>query len=60
MWRQWVDAIFVFAQSIEDEVGAAPTGDAPTTSEWKQRRQAMLQLHLSDQQFYCLVCCVLY
>ena len=29
---------FVFAQSIEvdyeDVVGAAPTGDAPTTSEW--------------------------
>ena len=26
----------------------------------EQRRQAMLQLHLSDQQFYCLLRCVLY
>ena len=26
----------------------------------EQRRQAMLQLHLSDQQFYCLPGCVLY
>ena len=26
----------------------------------EQRRQAMLQLHLSDQQFYCLQRCVLY
>ena len=25
-----------------------------------QRRQAMLQLHLSDQQFYCLLRCGLY
>ena len=29
----------------EDVVGAAPTGDAPTTSELS----VMLQLHLSDQ-----------
>ena len=26
----------------------------------EQRRQAMLQLHLGDQQFYCLLRCVLY
>ena len=26
----------------------------------EQRRQAMLQLHLSDRQFYCLLRCVLY
>ena len=26
----------------------------------EQRRQAMLQLHLSDQQFYCLLRCALY
>ena len=26
----------------------------------EQRRQAMLQLHLSDQQFNCLLKCVLY
>ena len=26
----------------------------------EQRRQAMLQLHLSDQQFSCLLRCVLY
>ena len=26
----------------------------------EQRRQAMLQLHLSDQQFYCLLRCSLY
>ena len=26
----------------------------------EQRRQAMLQLHLSDRQFYCLLKCVLY
>ena len=26
----------------------------------EQRRQAMLQLHLSDQQVYCLLSCVLY
>ena len=26
----------------------------------EQRRQAMLQLHLSDRQFYCLLMCVLY
>ena len=26
----------------------------------EQRWQAMLQLHLSDQQFYCLLRCVLY
>ena len=26
----------------------------------EQRRQAMLQLHLSDQQFYCLLRCDLY
>ena len=26
----------------------------------EQRRQAMLQLHLNDQQFYCLLWCVLY
>ena len=26
----------------------------------EQRRQAMLQLHLSDQEFYCLYRCVLY
>ena len=26
----------------------------------EQRRQAMLQLHLSDRQFYCLLGCVLY
>ena len=26
----------------------------------EQLRQAMLQLHLSDQQFYCLPGCVLY
>ena len=26
----------------------------------KQRRQAMLQLHLSDQQLYCLLWCNLY
>ena len=25
----------------------------------EQRRQALLQLHLSDQQFYCLVGCAL-
>ena len=25
----------------------------------EQRRQAMLQLHLSDQQFYCLLRCIL-
>ena len=25
-----------------------------------EHRQAMLQLHLSDQQFYCLLSCVLY
>ena len=34
----------------EDVVGAAPTGDA----------QAMLQLHLSDQQFNCLLKCGLF
>ena len=28
--------------------------------ESEQRRQAMLQLHLSDQQFYCLLRCSLY
>ena len=28
--------------------------------ELEQRRQAMLQLHLSDQQFYCLLRCALY
>ena len=28
--------------------------------ESEQRRQAMFQLHLNDQQFYCLVLCVLY
>ena len=26
----------------------------------EQRRQAMLQLHLSDEQFYCLPMCDLY
>ena len=26
----------------------------------EQRRQAMLQLHLSDQQFYCFLKCILY
>ena len=26
----------------------------------EQRRQAMLQLHLSDPQFYCLLRCCLY
>ena len=26
----------------------------------EQRRQVMLQLHLSDQQFDCLLICVLY
>ena len=26
----------------------------------EQRRQAMLQLHLSDQQFCCLLGCILY
>ena len=26
----------------------------------EQRRQAMLQLHLSDQEFYCIIRCVLY
>ena len=26
----------------------------------EQRRQAMLQLHLSDQHMYCLLRCVLY
>ena len=26
----------------------------------EQRRQAMLQLHLSDRQFYCLLGCILY
>ena len=26
----------------------------------EQRRQAMLQLHLTDQQFYCLQRCILY
>ena len=26
----------------------------------EQRRQAMLQLHLSDQQFHCLLRCCLY
>ena len=26
----------------------------------EQRRQAMLQLHLSDQQIYCQLWCVLY
>ena len=26
----------------------------------EQRRQAMLQLHLSDRQLYCLLRCVLY
>ena len=28
--------------------------------ELEQHRQAMLQLHLSDRQFYCLLTCVLY
>ena len=28
--------------------------------ELEQRRQAMLLLHLSDQQVYCLLCCDLY
>ena len=26
----------------------------------EQRQQAMLQLHLNDQQFYCLIRCALY
>ena len=26
----------------------------------EQRREAMLQLHLSDEQFYCLIRCGLY
>ena len=26
----------------------------------EQRRQAMLQLHMSDRQFYCLLGCILY
>ena len=25
----------------------------------EQRREAMLQLHVSDQQFYCLLMCIL-
>ena len=77
----------VFAQSIEarcrveneDVVGAAPTGDAPTTSEWSTIKlptkvcliletwqyietftsHALLQQQLSDQQFYCLLNCLI-
>ena len=44
----------VFAQSIETSVKLR------MKMYLEQRRQAMLQIHLSDQQFYCLLRCVLY
>ena len=39
----------------------AKPGVKPRIKMWlEQRRQAMLQLHLNDQQFYCLLRCALY
>ena len=37
-----------------------PSAKSRMKMELEQRRQAMLQLHLSDRQFYCLLRCDLY